>query len=88
MRVVFNIKVYYLAKEHYPEFNGLKGCKYPSTPAPRKIVFTARESVPFDQKQVIFKTPDKFEIEKNIIHYSSAIQITLTPASPNSKKNL
>ena len=86
--MVFNIKVYYLAKKHYPEFDGLKGYKYPSTPAPREVAFTARESVPFDQNQLIFKTPGKFEKEENIIHYNSAIQIILTPASPNCRKNL
>ena len=86
--MVFNLKVYYVAKKHYPEFNGLKGSRYPYTPAPRKVAFTARESLPFDQKQVIFKTPDKFEKEKNIVHYNSAIRITLTPASPNCRKKM
>ena len=82
MRVVFNIKVYYLAKAEYPEFGGLKACKYPGTPAPRQIVFTPRESVPLDHEKIKFKSPDKPEKDDYTTHYNSAIQIILTPASP------
>ena len=82
MRVVFNIKIYYLAKTEYPEFEGLKGCKYPGTPAPRQIVFTPRDSVPSDLEKINFKSPDKSEKDDYTTHYNSAIQIILTPASP------
>ena len=82
LRVVLNLKVYYLAKTHYPEFDGLKGCKYPETPAPRQIAFTARESVHFDQKKTIFLRPKSIDNDENIIHFNSAIQIFLTPATP------
>ena len=50
--MVLNLKVYYLAKTQYPEFDGLKGCKYPGTLAPRQIAVTARERGHFDQEKI------------------------------------
>ena len=82
LRVVLNLKVYYLAKTHYPEFDGFKGCKYPGTPAPRQIAFTARESGHFDQDKTIVQTPKSIDRDEKIIHFKSAIQILLTPATP------
>ena len=88
LRVVFNLKVYYLAKIQYPEFDGFKGCKYPGTPSPRQIAFTARESGPFDQEKKIFLTPKSIDKDENIIHFNSAIQIFLTPATPTPNPTL
>ena len=79
---MFNLKVYYLAKIQYPEFDGFKGCKYPGTPSPRQIAFTARESGPFYQEKINFLTPKSINKDDKIIHFNSAIQILLTPATP------
>ena len=79
---MFNLKVYYWAKIYYPEFDGFKGCKYPGTPSPRQIAFTARGSGPFDKEKINFPTPNSIDKDENIIHFNSAIQILLTPASP------
>ena len=79
---MLNLKVYFLAKTHYPEFDGLKGCKYPGTPAPRQLGFTARESGHVDQDKTIVLTPKSIDKDEKIIHFKSAIQIFLTPATP------
>ena len=82
LRVVLNLKVYYLAKTQYPEFDGFKGCKFPGTLAPREIAFTARETGHFEQEKTNFLPPKSIDKGVNIIHFNSAIQIYLTPATP------
>ena len=71
--------MYYLAKTRYPEFDGLKGCRYPGTPSPRQLAFTPRQSVPSAEKKKSFITPNRFEKDENIV---AAVQIFVTPASP------
>ena len=80
--MVLNLKVNYLAKTQYPEFDGFKGCKYPGTVAPRQIAFTARECGHFDREKINLLPPKVIDKDENIIHFNSAVQIFLTPATP------
>ena len=71
-----------MAKTQYPEFDGFKGSKYPGTLAPRQIAVTARDRGHFDQEKTNLLPAKAIEKDENIIHFNSAIQIFLTPATP------
>ena len=83
LRLLFNVIVFFIAQIRFPEFDGLKGQRFPDTPPLRiQEILPRRPSLCFsetNQKLLLDKLKNK---TKEDAHFNSALSIHVRPAQP------
>ena len=83
LRLLFNVIVFLIAQIRFPEFNGLKGKRFPGTPSPRiQEILPRRPSLclsEMNQKLLLHQLKNK---NKQAVDINAALSINVRPAQP------